>query len=292
MRPIESKPVTDSTPRPPYTSQLIKHMINNVVCFVVVTFLYIRTVAAWVRRYGFHLTGQQRRLRRRGIEARGASFGGVQHRQAKALWRLMAILLVFDATWLVVIINDIAAVREGQNRGQANAGMGDAPSTFMVRDWRKRTNQIESILTPRVSTNHRRSRTPSSWEMYSLFGAAGPGSAHPQPSQAHAASRSGAGRRGRPSDGGGMRAWPPSPNAPPRVRLLVNGQLVSVVHPLTTTGPFNHHTMIAQVPSARAPATTSHSASSSPPTMPARRARPRQRWARSRLGSPWASTCT
>ena len=109
---------------------MIVHLTINLFCFLVVTGFYARTVAAWVRRYGFNLTSQQwQPTRRRGM----GLYGGqqVQQRQAKALWRLLAILFFFCATWLVVLVNDIAAVREGR-RGHENVGMGDAPSTFMT----------------------------------------------------------------------------------------------------------------------------------------------------------------
>jgi len=124
---------------------VLHHLVINLAFFLVVTGLYAATVASWVRRYGFNLTGRQfqrrgaqsraGRRRRRGVALYGAQHAPqyVHHRQAKALWRLLAILLFFNATWLVVLVNDILAVRRGRHTGPANVGMGDAPSTFMVR---------------------------------------------------------------------------------------------------------------------------------------------------------------
>jgi hypothetical protein len=181
---------------------VIQHLIINLACFIVVTGLYVRTVVSWVRRYGFNLTDRQfqRRSTQSRAQRRGMTLYGGQHvpqyvhqRQAKALWRLLAILLFFNATWLVVLVNDIDAVRRGRHSGLANTGMGDAPSTFMVCDLSSLEIYVLNdwmMLTPtsHTHTTHRRWSTPSFWATcWPFAGAAGAGSARPPRWREHAA---------------------------------------------------------------------------------------------------------
>lgn len=113
------------------------HLITNTGCFVAITLLYARTLGVYVRRYGIKKTSrqwqpdstqqfdQQQRGQRQQQTKR-------KQRQHAALWRLVLLLACFETIWLIVIINDFRTMRRG---GGLETGMGDAPSTFMVRSW-------------------------------------------------------------------------------------------------------------------------------------------------------------
>lgn len=113
--------------------QVIVHLVlNTAVCFVVITTLYVRTLAVYVRRYGFKRTGQQWQPEQ---EPQQQPLKSHKQRQHAALWRLVLLLTCFKTVWLIVIANDFRTMRHGGGR---EFGMGDAPSTFMVSTRRGR----------------------------------------------------------------------------------------------------------------------------------------------------------
>ena len=104
-------------------TQVIVHLTLNTIFFVVVTTLYARTLAVYVRRYGLKRTSRQWRPEVEPHQRRH------KQRQHAALWRLVLLLTCFIFVWLLVIINDFRTMHHG---GARESGMGDAPSTFMV----------------------------------------------------------------------------------------------------------------------------------------------------------------
>lgn len=110
----------------PLCTQVIMHLVLMLCCFAVITTLYVRTLAVYVRRYGFKRTGQQWRPEQ---EPQQQPEKRQKQRQHAALWRLVLLLTCFEVVWLLVIINDFRTMHSGGGR---ESGMGDAPSTFMV----------------------------------------------------------------------------------------------------------------------------------------------------------------
>lgn len=111
---------------------MVSHLLLNSVCFIFITGLYARTLVVYMRRYGFKRTGRQWQLQQQGQLHRGQRLAQQKQRQHAALWRLVLLLACFETIWLLVIINDFRTMRRG---GGLETGMGDAPSTFMVRGW-------------------------------------------------------------------------------------------------------------------------------------------------------------
>ena len=119
---------------------MILHLISNTICFVFITVLYARTLGVYFRRYNIKKTSRQwqpdsqQQQQQPHHHARGHRHhhGGQQHKQKQhaALWRLVLLLACFETVWLLVIVNDFRTMRRG---GGLETGMGDAPSTFMVR---------------------------------------------------------------------------------------------------------------------------------------------------------------
>ena len=85
------------------------HLGVSMACLVVVTALYLVTLGAWGRRYGFH-KGQHDPVHR-----------------SKALWRLVATLACFIVTWGIVLVNLYLAAAKAGGRTT-----GDVPSSFMA----------------------------------------------------------------------------------------------------------------------------------------------------------------
>lgn len=115
------------------------HLISNTICFVFITVLYARTLGVYFRRYNIKKTSHQWQPDPQQLQphhhARGHRHhhGGQQHKQKQhaALWRLVLLLFCFETVWLLVIVNDLRTMSRG---GGLETGMGDAPSTFMVRE--------------------------------------------------------------------------------------------------------------------------------------------------------------
>lgn len=115
------------------TRQMVVHLTSVTICFAVITILYGRTLATYVRRYGLKRTGRQWRPEEgqpgHWRQQRGQRKQGKPRRQHAALWRLVLLLTFFIATWLLVIANDYRSTRINDF---LEPPMGDAPSTFMA----------------------------------------------------------------------------------------------------------------------------------------------------------------
>lgn len=108
---------------------MVVHLTINTICFLVITYLYGRTLIVYFRRYGLKKTSRQWRPEEepQPHQQRGKR---EKRRQHAALWRLVLLLAFFIAVWLLVIINDYSSTRAADF---LEPPMGDAPSTLMVR---------------------------------------------------------------------------------------------------------------------------------------------------------------